>query len=310
MRLFISGSLAYDRLMSFPRNFDELLLPDQLHNLNVCFLVEGLREVYGGTAGNIAYSLAMLNERPTILAATGHDFDKYEARIKGWGLPLDGLRRIEEEPTSSAFITADRSGNQITLFCPGAMNHIAEYDFSGVDPQNALAIVSPGNLADMARYPETYKKMGLPYILDPGQNIPAFPKDTLVQMITGARVLITNDYELKMIEDITGLDQAGLLGRVGALITTFGAEGSVLATSQGQETIGAVPVAKALDPTGAGDAYRAGLLKGLALGKPLIQAARMGATAAAYSVEQNGTQFHRFTWEEFLTRRRAFFGDD
>jgi adenosine kinase len=305
MRILISGSLAYDRIMDFPGKFADHILPEKIHVLNVCFLVNGLEEKFGGTAGNIAYNLALLGERPLIVATAGRDFDRYEQWLRRQGLPLAGIRRIDEELTAGAYITTDQADNQITGFNPGAMKHPARFQLDGVDPAQAFAIVAPGNLEDMQTYSRAFREAGIPYICDPGQNIPVFSSDQLLAMISGSAVLISNDYELEMVGKKTGLDKPGLLGRTEAIITTFGDKGSVVATAEREVSIPAVRADRVLDPTGAGDAYRAGLIKGLVSGRPLAEAARLGATCASFAVEHHGTQEHRFTESEFWQRYRG-----
>jgi len=308
MRIYVSGSLAFDRIMSFPGKFSDHILPDKIHILNVCFLVNGLDERFGGTAGNIAYSLALLGEKPVIVACGGRDFESYAERLAGLGLSLEGVRRVEDELTAGAYITTDQSDNQITGFNPGAMKHKSGYK---VDPggEPALAIVSPGNLQDMLDYPAAYRKQGIPYIFDPGQNITALTSDQLLSAITGSRALVTNDYELELILKATGKSREDLLGLTQALVTTLGEHGSVV-TEAGKETrVKPAKPRKVADPTGAGDAFRAGLLKGLVLGRGLADAALLGSTCAAYSVEKLGTQEHAFTEAEFWARHRENFGN-
>lgn len=308
MRILISGSLAYDRIMDFPGRFADHILPEKIHILNVCFLVNGLQEKFGGTAGNIAYSLALLGERPLIVATGGRDFDRYEHWLRQHGLSLDGIRRIEEELTAGAYITTDQADNQITGFNPGAMKHPARFHVDGFDPGQTIAIVAPGNLEDMQTYSRSFREAGIPYICDPGQNIPAFSAEQLLDMITGSEGLISNDYELEMIGKKTGLPKDKLLGRTRAIITTLGDKGSLIATGDREVHVAAVRAARVVDPTGAGDAYRAGLIKGRVLGKPLEEAARVGATCASFAVEHHGTQEHRFSETEFWQRHQAHFG--
>ncbi len=308
MRILVSGSLAYDRIMDFPGKFADHILPEKIHILNVCFLVNGLDEKFGGTAGNIAYSLALLGERPLILATAGRDFDRYEQWLRQHGLPLDGIRRIEEELTAGAYITTDQADNQITGFNPGAMKHQSRFQLDGVDPGRTIAIVAPGNLEDMQIYCRTFRETGVPYICDPGQNIPAFSGEQLLDMIRGSEVLITNDYELEMIGKKTGLHKGKLLECTRAIIATLGDRGSLVCKGGKEAHVPAVKAAPVVDPTGAGDAYRAGLIKGLVYGKSLEDAARMGATCASFAIERHGTQEHRFTEAEFWERHRAHFG--
>ena len=308
MQIFVSGSLAYDRIMDFPGKFSDHILPDKIHVLNVCFTVNGLKEKFGGTAGNIAYSLALLGERPMILAAAGNDFDRYETWLRKHEISMQGIRRVTEELTAGAYITTDRSDNQITGFNPGAMKYSSPFDFDGVDTQKALAIVAPGNLEDMLTYPRTYKEKQIAYICDPGQSIPALSGDQLIEMLTDSSLLISNDYELEMIMRATGLEKTEVLQRTTGIITTLGEEGSLICTRDEEERVPAARVSRVQDPTGAGDAYRAGLIKGLAMGKGLPDAARIGAVCASFAVECHGTQEHGFSEEEFWRRYEENFG--
>ncbi len=308
MRIFVSGSLAYDRIMDFPGRFADHILPEKIHILNVCFMVNGLTERFGGTAGNIAYNLALLREKPVILATAGKDFGPYRDWLGRLDLPLAGIKEIPQEFTAGAYITTDLSDNQITGFNPGAMKYASEYRFDGVDAAAALAIVAPGSLEDMLAYTRSYKEKGVRYIFDPGQSIPAWGGAELKEMATGAWALIVNDYEMEMFRQKTGLDEVALLKLTPTLITTRGEAGSSLRTSRGKEAIPAVPARRVLDPTGAGDAYRAGMLKGLALGLSWLEAGRMGAVLASFSVEQQGTQEHRLEISEFWQRYQQNFG--
>jgi adenosine kinase len=309
MQIFVSGSLAYDRIMDFPGKFSDHILPDKIHVLNVCFTVNGLNEKFGGTAGNIAYSLALLGERPLILATAGKDFDKYETWLLKHQLPLEGIRRISEELTAGAYITTDQADNQITGFNPGTMKYPSLFKFDGVNPQETLAIVAPGNLEDMLTYSRTCRAKKIPYIFDPGQSVTAFLGDQLTEMLTGSCLLISNDYELEMIMRATGFEKARLLQRTAAIITTLGENGSLLCTGNEEVKIPALRVSKVLDPTGAGDAYRAGLIKGLVTGRTLQEAMRMGTVCASYAIECHGTQEHHFSQEEFWARYHASFDE-
>lgn len=309
MQIFVSGSLAYDRIMDFPGKFEDHILPEKIHILNVCFVVEGLKEKFGGTAGNIAYNLALLGESPVILSTAGNDFDLYEAWLSKHGLSMSGIRLIEDELTAGAYITTDMGGNQITGFNPGSMKYPSLQQFEGVNPQETLAVVAAGNVEDMAAYSQSYKKLEIPYIFDPGQQISVLSGEQLIAMITGSELLISNDYELEMIIQETGLDRGELLERTKAIISTFGGKGSLLRTQQEEVEIPAAEALQVLDPTGAGDAYRAGLIKGLVMGKELADAARMGSTCASYAVERYGTQEHSFTDEGFWARHLATFGE-
>jgi adenosine kinase len=308
VKIIVSGSLAYDRIMDFPGKFCDHILPDKLHVLNVCFAVNGMEERFGGTAGNIAYNLSMLGEKPIIVATAGKDFNDYEKWLIKNGLSLEGIRRIPEEMTAGAYITTDRADNQITGFNPGAMKYPSLYNFDSLDGGNALAIIAPGNLEDMVSHSRTCKEKGIPYIFDPGQSITALSGDELRESTDGSKLLISNDYELEMIMKSTGLDRAGLLKLTEAIITTLGESGSIVYTDGIEVKIPASPVSQVTDPTGAGDSFRAGLIKGMVNGKSLVEAARLGSVSAGYSVECQGTQCHFFSEEQFWARFESCFG--
>jgi adenosine kinase len=307
MRIFVSGSLAYDRIMDFPEKFSDHILPDKIHILNVCFMVNGLREQFGGTAGNIAYNLALLGERPLVLATAGKDFDSYEKWLCDHGLSLEGIRRLPDEFTAGAYITTDKSDNQITGFNPGAMKYPCKFNVDGAGSDNALAIVAPGNLDDMSTYSQCFKERSIPYIFDPGQSIPALATDRIIEMLTGSTLFISNDYELEMVTRSSSMKKSDLLNLTGAVITTLGERGAVVSTPDGDVQIQAATPERVSDPTGAGDAFRAGLIKGLVMGKNLADAAKMGSVCASFSVECQGTQCHRFSEEDFWARYEANF---
>lgn len=302
MKIYISGSIAYDRIMDFPDKFANHILPEKLHILNVCFLVNHLEEKFGGTAGNIAYSLSLLGEKPIILSTVGNDFEKYKHWMEKHGLSLEGIKVVKDVPTASAYIMTDRKDNQITAFNPGAMNFSTNGDSASIIEQECLAIVSPGNLEDMQKYPAIYRKKGIPFIFDPGQNIPAFSGDQLKDMIKGSKSLIVNDYELSLVMDSTGLDKAQLLELTDSIVTTLGDAGSRISFDEQEIEVPAVQVENPVDPTGAGDAFRSGFLKGLIQSKSIVEAAKMGSTCASFSVEHLGTQAHSFTRDEFWDR--------
>jgi len=313
MSIYVSGSVAFDRIMDFPGRFSDHILPDKIHMLNVCFMIDALRENFGGTAGNIAFSLSLLDEKPFIVAAAGKDFSPYRAWLEKNGLPGDHIEIVEEEFTAGAYITTDRADNQITAFNPGAMARPTNFAPESLDPAAALAIVSPGNLDDMSTYAARFRDLGITYIFDPGQSLPAWSADSLREAIRGSEILISNDYELELIREKTRLSQEDLLGMTRRLITTRGEEGSeVKRFEEGAvriHHIPAVPPDSVCDPTGAGDAYRAGLMKGLRLrDDDILHAARMGAVCAAYAVEVYGTQTFHFTSDSFNRRFQDTFG--
>jgi adenosine kinase len=302
MSIIVSGSLAYDRIMDFPEYFSDHILPEKLHVLNVSFTVNGMIEKLGGTAGNIAYALSLLGEKPIILATIGHDHQRYFSSLKDKNISPDSIRIIEEEFTASAYITTDRADNQITGFNPGAMKYPSCFDFDNVKPHESIAIIAPGNLEDMKKYPESCRVRKIDYIFDPGQSIPMLSAEELICCIDGSRILISNDYELELIMDKSGLGREGLLKRTGIIITTLGEAGSRVVTGDCEINIPAARAKKVLDPTGAGDAYRAGLIKGLIEGKDIKQCAVMGAICASFAVECHGTQEYCFSPKDFDER--------
>lgn len=308
MNIYISGSLAYDRIMDFPGRFSDHILPDKIHILNVCFTVNGMVEKFGGTAGNVAYSLSLLGERPVIVAAIGKDYGTYFEWLRKNNIPLDGIRIVEDEFTAGAYITTDKADNQITGFNPGAMKYQAEFDFGDRDPECSICLIAPGNLRDMIEYSAACRDKGIKYICDPGQSLTQWDGKALRDWIEGSTVLISNDYELELIMKLTGMDKKSLRGLTGTIITTIGEKGSLVSTASSDDGIGVARVTGVIDPTGAGDAYRAGLLKGLAMGKDILTSAKMGAVVAAYAVEKYGTQEHRFSYEDFLKRYKENFG--
>ncbi len=308
MGIYITGSMAYDRIMNFPGQFSDHILPEKIHILNVSFWIDHMQEKRGGTGGNIAYTLALLGEKPRILASVGKDFGPYEDCLKDLDLPLDGLRRIPDTLTAGAYITTDKDNNQITGFYAAAMLIPCEYSFDGLNAQADLAIISPTNKEDMIGHARFYKQKGLRYIFDPGQQIPVFNGEELLEVLSGAFLLASNDYELEMILKACGRTRAELAGLVGAIVTTLGDRGSLINRNGDCEEIGVARPLRVQDPTGAGDAFRAGLIKGIIHGLPLGDSARLGAVCASFCVEHYGTQEHCFTPAEFKSRHQAAFG--
>ena len=307
--IHISGSLAFDRIMTFPGHFEDHILPEKLHFLNVSFPIDRLEEKMGGTAGNIAYTLALLGERSAIYGTVGKDFSEYAGRLSRMGIDLGGVKVDEGDFTACCYIMTDRSSNQINAFSPSAMKSPVFPEKTPALAEGDWGLVAPGNVDDMVNFPAFYREQGIPYIFDPGQQITVLGKEQLISGLTGAYVLIGNDYEIERIEKLTGLNRDALLERVEFLIVTFGGKGSVILHKGARPyDVPAVPLEQISDPTGAGDAYRAGLLKGLHNGMGIAFSARLGTVAASFCVEQYGTQLHNFTPEEFQTRYEASFG--
>jgi adenosine kinase len=305
MNIIVSGSLAYDRIMNFPGHFSEHILPEKIHVLNVCFQVNGVKEKFGGTAGNIAYALTLMGEKPFISAAIGYDYHRYFEWLSQNGIGTEGIKIMEDELTAGAYITTDKADNQITGFNPGAMKYSSCLDFDKLDPKETLIIVSPGNLGDMVNYPRICKERGIDYIFDPGQSLPMWDAQDLLRSIEGCRILIVNDYELDLILNKTGLTKKELLKLPKTIITTLGEQGSRISMPEGDIAIPVVKTDKVKDPTGAGDSYRGGLISGLIRGKDIEQCAKMGCVCASFAVECYGTQEYRFTADEFNQRLKG-----
>lgn len=302
MSIIVTGSMAYDRIMDFPGYFSEHILPEKIHVLNISFTVSGMVEHIGGTAGNIAYALSLLGEKPTIVATIGCDHQRYFEWLDKNGISREGIEIIKDEFTAGAYITTDKADNQITGFNPGSMKHPTSYNFDLVDPKNSIVILAPGNLRDMANYSQICRERGIDFIFDPGQSLPIWNGQDLARSISGAKILISNDYELDMIMSCTSLSKGELLEHTGIIITTLGENGSLVCTKEGETKITPVEAKEVVDPTGAGDAYRAGLIKGLIHGEDIVRCAMMGSVCGSFAVERAGTQEYRFTEEEFQER--------
>lgn len=312
MSIYLTGSLAYDRIMNFSGNFTDSILPDQIHNLSVSFFIDHLEEKLGGNAGNIAYTLSLLGEQSIVVGTAGKDFSRYSDMLEQWGLSREGIHMLDDELTASAYIMTDKNNNQITGFHAAAMMTPSTYDFPNLDPEADFALIGPSNPDDMNRHAAFYREKGVRYIYDPSQQLPMLSAKELLSCLEGAYLLVGNDYEIQLIQNVTGRSKAELVDMtLRGLITTYGANGSVVTEKDVEEekTIAAVPVSQVVDPTGAGDAYRAGLIKGLLLKQSLAECARLGSTCAAYCIEGHGTQAHDFTLDDFFRRHSGAFGD-
>ena len=307
MEILVSGSMAYDRIMNFGGYFSDHFLPGQLEDINVSFLVDGLSENFGGTAGNIAYSLALQGERPRIVAAIGSDYHRYFQWLADCGISADSIRVVDAEFTAGAYITTDRNAKQITGFNPGAMKHQALFSYDGIDPSGVIAIVAPGNIPDMIEFTAAHHELGIYSIFDPGQSLPMWEAQPLARCIEQSNLLICNEYELGMISHTTGLSRQQIAEMVEHLVITRGDQGADIDSNGATETIPVAP-ANAVDPTGAGDAFRGGLIRGLAHNENIKRAAQIGTVCAHYAVQVNGTQTYRYTPTEFDAKLRECFG--
>lgn len=307
--MLVSGSLAFDHIMVFPGHFEDHILPDKIHVLNVSFLVRSLERLRGGVAGNIAYSLALLNQPVRVAATVGSDFAEYRAVLEATGVDTSGIVVVDDELTASAFITTDRSDNQITGFYPGAMSASADLGLApyleGID----LGIISPTAPDAMRRHAQEFRDAGIGYVFDPGQQIISLSAQALTDGIEGASMLVGNDYEFAMIGEKTGIGRDDLLASCETVIVTYGDLGSHVHIGGEMYEIPAAQPSSVVDPTGAGDAYRAGFLAARRAGLTPDVAGRTGSVAAAFVVEMKGTQGHQFTMQQFIERFDVEFPD-
>lgn len=307
MNTLICGSLAYDTIMVFKDQFKKHILPEQLHILNVAFLVPEMRREYGGCAGNIAYNLQLLGGRPLIMATVGDDFAPYATRLEKLGLTQNHIRTVSGNFTGQAFITTDLDDNQITAFHPGAMsmshlNHITDAK------EVSLGIVSPDGRDGMLSHAQEFAEAGIPFVFDPGQGMPMFSGNELLEFINQANYITVNDYEAKLLQDKTGKTLADIAQRVTALIVTLGADGSMIYADNKQIAI-PTPKPKAIvDPTGCGDAYRAGLLYGIESGWDWETTGRLASLMGSLKIASRGGQNHRYSLAEIADLFKHHFG--
>lgn len=309
MNLVLTGSIAYDYLMSFPGRFRDHILADRLDRLSLSFLVDSLTRRRGGIAANIAYTLALLGERPLVMATVGEDFDEYRQWLEHHGVDTRAIRTIPGTFTASFFVNTDQANAQIASFYAGAMARAAELHFSDLEPKPDLAVISPNDPGAMAAYVEECRTLKIPYIYDPSQQIVRLEADALRAGIRTCRALFCNDYEFGLVTEKTGLTLDAILEQTEFLVITRGEHGADVYQKGETIHVPAVSPEVVADPTGVGDAFRGGFLKGYALGLGLEQCGQMGALAAAYCLEQEGTQGHRFSLQEFKKRFQETFGD-
>ena len=307
MKIVVTGSIAYDYLMSFPGKFTEHLLAEHMHRVSLSFLVDSMDKRRGGCAPNIAYTLALLGERPLLMATAGEDFGEYRQWLEAAGIDTSLVRQIEGKFCASFFCSTDQANNQIASFYTGAMADAGQLSFRTVH-DCGLTIISPNDPGAMIQYAEECRTLNVPFIFDPGQQCARMSGDELADGIEGAALVIVNDYELELVRQKTGLSEADILTRARALIVTRGELGSTVINGDGWTDVPAVTPHRIVDPTGVGDAFRGGLMKGIALGLPYDACARIGAVAATYALEHLGGQSHAYTWDEFTARYDEHFG--
>jgi adenosine kinase len=307
MKLVVTGSIAFDYLMSFPGKFIEHFLPEHMQRISLSFLVDTMDKRRGGCAPNIAYTLALLGERPYLMAVAGQDFWDYRQWLEAAGVDTSLVRQVPDKFTASFFCSTDEDNNQIASFYAGAMANAAELSFRTVE-DCGLVIISPNDPAAMIQYAEECRALKIRYIFDPGQQCTRMSGHELREGIGGAHIVIANDYEFELIREKTALGEQDVLRQAGALIVTRGEHGSSIYTANGRTDVPAVTPHRIVDPTGVGDAFRGGLMKGLARGAPIEVAAQMGSVAATYALEHLGGQSHSYTFNEFAARYAEHFG--
>ena len=311
MAVLCTGSVAVDHIMVYHGRFRDVILPDRIHMLNVAFHVPQLRRSFGGCAANIAWHLRLLGDDPIVLATVGaDDFDAYAAWLDRHGIRRDHIVPLAGEATAGAYITTDLDDNQIVGFHPGAMDRAHEAGLERVTEPIDVGIVSPNGKRAMIELARGLKQRGVPTVIDPGQGLPLFERDELVELIDGADVYVVNDYEWSLTLSRSALSEEDLLRRVAAVVVTRGEKGSTL--RRGNDTLDIEPVtaARVVDPTGCGDAYRGAFLHGLSRGLGLETCARMGSLMGALKVAEHGTQGLRLAPGEFQTRFAATFGSE
>ena len=306
-RAAIAASIAYDTIMVFEGQFTDHILPDQIHKINLSFLSPKMRREYGGCAGNIAFNYALLGGEAVPMGMVGDDFGPYREHYQRCGIDQRAIRVAADSYTAQCFIVTDLSNNQLAGFHPGAMGRSAEIALAEAG-EVAVGLVGPDAPDAMQQHSREMAEAGLPFILDPGQNIVLFSGEQLLEMIDRAPVLVCNDYEAELICDKTGLTLAQLAARVDTLIVTRGAEGSIVWQKGTEHAIAPVPAAAVKDPTGCGDAYRAGLIFGLMQGMDMATAGRIASLMGALKIEHLGPQNQRFDYDEFAEQFRQQFG--
>jgi adenosine kinase len=307
MHLVVTGSIAFDYLMSFPGKFTEHILPEHLSRVSLSFLVDSMDKRRGGCAPNIAYTLALLGERPKLMATAGRDFDEYRRWLTAAGVDTSLVKEIPDTFTASFFCSTDSANNQIASFYTGAMANASELSFRTAGPVD-LAIISPNDPSAMTQYADECRAMRVPFIFDPGQQCARMSAEELMDGLTGAAMVICNDYEWELLQKKTGLAESDIFDRTRMLVVTRGEHGSTVLTADSRADVPAVTPQRIADPTGVGDAYRGGFMKGLVHGADPTVCARMGSVAATFALEHLGGQSHAYTWQEFAARYAAHFG--
>jgi adenosine kinase len=309
MDIMLSGSVAYDYLMTFPGHFHEQILPERLKNISLSFLVDEMSRQRGGTAPNIAYTLALLGEKPRLMATVGEDFGDYRTWLEKQGVDTEWAKVIEGKFTASFFATTDKVNAQIASFYPGAMAHAAEISLRDVEKRPDLVVISPDDPTAMKNRAAECRELGIPYLYDPSQQILRLEGEEIARDMEGAHFLFVNDYEYGLVAKKTGLSLDEMLKHVDIIVVTKGAEGAVIYADGKEIVVPVTPEERIIDPTGVGDAFRGGFLAAYSRGWDWQLCGQVGSLAAVYVLEQNGTQNHHYTREQFVKRFREHYDD-
>ncbi len=309
MKIVVTGSIAFDYLMSFPGRFKEVIVAEHLENISLSFLVDSMKKQRGGNAPNIAYTMALLGSRPTVMGTAGRDFAGYRSWLEGFGVNTSAILEMEDDFTASFFVNTDLDHNQIASFYTGAMAHASLLTFKEYAEDAQLAIISPNDPKAMRAYVRECKQLGIPYIYDPSQQTVRLSGEDLYEGLDGCFMLTVNTYEYHLIQERIGLTAKQIEDKTGGLLVTKGSTGAEIKVKDESWEIPSVPPLQIVEPTGAGDAFRAGLMCGIELGLSWDIAGRMGSLAATYVLENLGTQTHHFTRSQFANRFREHFDD-
>jgi adenosine kinase len=309
MDILISGSVAYDYLMTFPGLFKEQFLPERLASISLSFLVDSMTRQRGGIAPNIAYTLALLGEHPRLFATVGEDFEEYRALLEKNGVDTEFARVVPGKYTASFFATTDKANAQIASFYPGAMGDAATMSLKEVSRRPDLVVISPTDPAAMMKHAAESRELKIPYLYDPSQQVLRLEGKEIARDMEGAHFLFVNDYEYGLISKKTGLDLQGMLKHVDVIVITKGAEGAVIYADGKEVVVPVVPEERIVDPTGVGDAFRGGFLAAYARGWDWLLCGQVGSLAAVYVLEQKGTQNHFYTRQQFVERFRKHYDD-
>jgi adenosine kinase len=310
MAIVVNGSVAFDQIMTFKDYFKNHILPDKVHMISVSFLIDSLRRRRGGCGANISYNMALLGQPSVLWAAVGHDFLEYGEHLEGLGVDVGYVALVEEEPTASGYVMTDLADNQIWAFYPGAMDHTDRLSLKSFDEPIELMVISPNHPPSMLKFARECHELGCPYVFDPGQSLTALSGDDILEATNGAWLVVGNDYELELIRSRTGMGPRDLLELTPNVVVTLGENGARLITEERDVNVAAVAAERLTDPTGAGDAYRAGLIVAMLRGSDLETAGKVAALMGTYAVESEGTQEHTFTPEQFAGRYRKAWGSD